>query len=965
MKIACPSCKKAFEMEHVERGRKVQCRCSCKFLLDDASVLEDYSQIDEPPPKRIGPCAIERYLGRGGMGKVYKGIHPTLGIPVAVKTILGEYANDKAFKVRFIKSAKICAQVDHPNIVRIYDCGEDGGAVYLVLEYVGGGSVQKMLEKNGPLPAETIFEIAVAVCNGLVEAERHGIVHRDIKPENIMRSKEGEYKLSDLGLAKQRQDDAKKADPSLTLQFVSLGTPQYMPPEQAIDAKSCDCRADIYSLGVSLYELATGRLPFDSKEVSDLRRMHATCPPEPPSQINPAVPKDLERVILKCMEKGRDERYQSPEELLAEFNALKEGRPLPSVLEEEARRKAERRRRSLKRISALSVMLLAILAAAYAVWMDQWRKAGDQKEEEKQVKAPEKRALPASGSQEAAKDAALKRDAFNEAARRRLELWNYALNYAERSLISGDSFDSAIANLRAFIEDEDSKDYAEEAARKIEELAKAKARAMSKAMDSIAEKAKPLIEASELLKAANLYDDYAERLAKETAAQRQTIANSLREAARKIEEKRRAETEASEAKVKELLETQSELLLKGELAKALELASSEEAKGLCPSLLATLEELAKAPERIVDSFIPQTGTDVYINLNGARVMLKVKKVEGGMVYGEESAAGKVQISRKFDASALNVMERIGRVGKLPPEAKGVFMGLESFNSGNSAAAHVYFKQAGPLGPFLIAKLERIQEDKANAQAKAELLEILSSCGFKVKNLPGPDEFPDLAAWVSLSPDSALKVASELESFLVRNSKSGVAQLYGDAARKVAAQLEARGAAAEAPAAQPQPPGAQPVRRPPYKIKSSEDLEKSITQFNPQYFGGGQIELVQGRGFNIDLTGARISSLEPLRGLGVRTLIVNATDVSDLKPLKGLPLENLQFAGTKVGDLKPLEGMQLKCVAFSPSLVANPDDLQILRRMKSLETIGAPVGGLLKFYPAQEFWEAFDNKGWRR
>lgn len=948
MKIICPGCKKTFEMEHIERGRKVQCQCSCKFLLDDASVVEDYSSIDEPPPVRIGPCEIERFIGRGGMGRVYKGRHPALGIPVAVKTLLKDYATDRSFKVRFIQSAKICAQVAHPNIVRIYDCGEEDGCVYLVLEYIGGGSVQQMIERHGPLSFERTCDIAIAVCKGLSEAARHGIVHRDIKPENIMRSRDGEYKLSDLGLAKQRSEDQRKFDPSLTMAFVSLGTPQYMPPEQAIDAKSCDVRADIYSLGVSLYEIATGRLPFESKETIELCRQHAMEEPPPPSSLRPDINPALERIILKCMRKDRKDRYQSPEELLGEFEALKEGRPLPSELAEAERvaNAIARKRSFIRGVVLLAVALLMALVSIH-LWLREKASKAEVKTSVETGKAP------SGGKAESPKaDAGAEpQGAEDKVSKRRQELWSYASSMADKSLQTGDLFDLAIANLRAFTEDEDSKEFAAAAAKRIEALSSARNIAVAKVMASLAEEAKPLVEAGELARAASLYETYSGRLAKDTAAARQPIAAAYREAARKIDDARKAEAEAVASKLKKLLSEVAVKIASLDIQGARAVASSQDAIALCPELKDSFDAIENAPSMIADSFNSQTGMQLYLSIAGSKAFITVKRVEDGAVYADE-AINRATLQRRFTASDLTLQERLGRLQGMTPSAKALYEGIENLRLGFQKEALLCFKRAGRIASALCPLLERDIAEKAEAAAKAELLAILSSCSFNVRELPAPDEFPTLAAWVGLGPEDAAKTAKRLGEFLLDFRDTLCRKAYVQAVESVIKEL---GQSAV------EQTRTQPVRKPPYKIKTAKDLDRELILFNPAYLGGAAISIAEGGGFTLELSGQPIDNLEPLRGITVRTLIANNTPVSDLRPLMGAPIENLQIANTKVTDIKPIERMRLKCLAFNPDALSDKDGVSIVRRMKSLEYIGAPSQGAIEFLPAKRFWELFDSR----
>ncbi|OQA77388.1 MAG: Serine/threonine-protein kinase PknB [Lentisphaerae bacterium ADurb.Bin242] len=331
MKIKCPHCQKVTELEHVDYGSNVECICHRKFGIGKDTVVEEYSEVDSRIPEFIGQYPITGFIGFGGMGKVYKGIHPNLGLPVAIKALRMEYVTDRASCDRFVKSAKICAKINHPNIVRVYDCGYDSANVYLVMEYIGGGSAQTILDREGCIDATRAAVIMQKVCAGLIEAEKLGIVHRDIKPENIMFTEDGTVKILDLGLAKIYGDKRIGKD-AITVSLTSLGTPQYMSPEQAIDATNCDSRADIYSIGVTLYQLCTGRLPFDSPDLKELRRMHAMDTPVPPTVYQPSLRKDFETIILRCMEKKRDDRYSNVEELALDLDAFLKNRILPSTL---------------------------------------------------------------------------------------------------------------------------------------------------------------------------------------------------------------------------------------------------------------------------------------------------------------------------------------------------------------------------------------------------------------------------------------------------------------------------------------------------------------------------------------------------------------------------------------------------------------------------------------------------------
>ena len=328
------------EIPHVEHGRIAVCACQTSFRIDDSTVVEEISLPDLPPPESIGRFHVVRYLGRGALNCVYEGIHPDLGIPVAIKTLLPEYASDRPSRDQFLQAAKIYAKAVHPNIVKVYETGKDqNGVPFLVMEFLSGGSLADAMQTNPSFPAKKAAEIGAEVCRALAVTAKLGIVHRDIKPDNIMLSVDGKYKLTDLGLAKLDTSTASGNDirildgnsPENPFRKTSFGTLEYMSPEQYIDADSCDVRSDIYSLGVTLYQLATGRLPFETQTRSELRHMHISVEPLVPSTYMHDIPIDFDYIVMHCIQKRPEDRYSSPEELLTDLEAFLADAPLPST----------------------------------------------------------------------------------------------------------------------------------------------------------------------------------------------------------------------------------------------------------------------------------------------------------------------------------------------------------------------------------------------------------------------------------------------------------------------------------------------------------------------------------------------------------------------------------------------------------------------------------------------------------
>jgi serine/threonine protein kinase len=297
-------------------------------VLPKGSVLGNSKDSDSFVPQTLGKCKVEEIIGSGGMGYVFKGKHLTLNIPVAIKILRREYSSIQNFSDRFVREAQVAAKLNHQNITRVYDCGCENDCLYLVMEYVDGGSLADMLERRQfALEPEKVVEIGIAVAHALVEAEKYHIIHRDIKPANIMMTSDGVIKLADLGLAKQISLPSGKSY-TLTMDIMALGTPVYMPPEQARDAKNCDIRSDIYALGITLYHLVTGQPPFMADNTTDIFSLHANSNAQSLRELNSAAPKELEHIITKCIKKAPEDRYQSPKELVEDLMLLKMNRPL-------------------------------------------------------------------------------------------------------------------------------------------------------------------------------------------------------------------------------------------------------------------------------------------------------------------------------------------------------------------------------------------------------------------------------------------------------------------------------------------------------------------------------------------------------------------------------------------------------------------------------------------------------------
>jgi len=256
----------------------------------------------------LGAYRIISQIGKGGMATVYKAYQASMDRYVALKVLPQYHSKDPSFTQRFIQEARTIARLEHKNILPVYDYGEEDGVAYMAMRYLDGGTLQDILSL-GRLPLNETLEILRQICAGLDYAHRQGVVHRDVKPANVMVDGEGGVYLTDFGLAKVLEGSS-----DLTVSGVVMGTPLYMAPEQSV-GNQVDGRADIYATGVILYEMVTGQPPFQAETPMAIVLAHLHEPLPLPKDINPDVPDEVQRVILKALAKDPDDRYQTAREM--------------------------------------------------------------------------------------------------------------------------------------------------------------------------------------------------------------------------------------------------------------------------------------------------------------------------------------------------------------------------------------------------------------------------------------------------------------------------------------------------------------------------------------------------------------------------------------------------------------------------------------------------------------------------
>lgn len=277
---------------------------------------------EQGPTVFSGRYELHRQIARGGMADVFLARDQLLNRPVAIKVLFPQFAGDPAFVERFRREAQSAANLNHPNIVAVYDWGQEASTYFIVMEYVEGRSLAEILRSEGMLHPDRAADVATDVAAALSFAHRNGVVHRDIKPGNILIAPSGQVKVTDFGIA--RAFGGAGADTNLTQTGSVMGTATYFSPEQA-QGQPVDPRSDLYSLGVVLYEMVASRPPFTGDSPVAIAYQHVQQPPMPPSQVNAGVPRSVEAIIMRLLAKDPGQRYPSAEDLRADLRRYREG----------------------------------------------------------------------------------------------------------------------------------------------------------------------------------------------------------------------------------------------------------------------------------------------------------------------------------------------------------------------------------------------------------------------------------------------------------------------------------------------------------------------------------------------------------------------------------------------------------------------------------------------------------------
>jgi serine/threonine protein kinase/Tfp pilus assembly protein PilF len=365
MTIECPKC-------HFDNtDDSIYCGKCTTPLKRSGDVPVEHTETLQTPKEALtsgstfaGRFQIIEELGRGGMGSVYRALDKKLSEEVALKLIKPEIASDKKTVERFSNELKIARKIAHKNVGKMYDLNEEEGTHYITMEYVSGQDLKGLIRQSKQLTVGTAISITKQICDGLSEAHSLGVVHRDLKPSNIMIDKNGNARIMDFGIARSIEGKG------ITGAGIMIGTPEYMAPEQ-VEGKAVDQRTDIYSLGIILYEMLTGRVPFEGDTALTVAVKHKTEMPKAPTEYNERIPEDLSQLILKCLEKDKEKRFQSVDEFSSELTNIEEGVPTAERAIPERQPLTSREitvKFSLKKLFVPVSAIVALIILAIIIW---------------------------------------------------------------------------------------------------------------------------------------------------------------------------------------------------------------------------------------------------------------------------------------------------------------------------------------------------------------------------------------------------------------------------------------------------------------------------------------------------------------------------------------------------------------------------------------------------------------------
>lgn len=764
----CPECKAEIEADDSWAGGTAQCPGCNKTIMIPMPGIRAGMIIS-------GFKILER-LGSGGMGEVWLAEQTAMERKVALKILSPALTNNQDFVDRFMAEVKMSAKLHHPNIVTAFDAGNENGIYYLAISYVDGAELDDRLKIDKLIPEKQALEYVRSIAEALKYAwNKFKILHRDIKPSNIMVDSDNEAKLMDMGISKSLAEDL-----GLTMTGVVIGTPYYMSPEQAKAEQALDFRADIYSLGATLYHLVTGQVPFDATTAMGILAKHITDPFPSPKDINPELSDECVVLLETMMAKKKEERQASWEDVVRDINLVLDGKlpatPLPqgaSTISTTISRALNKRNfdpsehsphmakfhyedddsgkapqsggmRTAVFIASSLIVVFVLGSLAYLISsklsdasmsavekvFEKKKKelgwdVGKKKIAETKKSAPEDKQLIDFGKEE--KERA--RKAYDE--RNMQEMWDLSVNFFNQN---PEMFEMAIDNFEKIKKSYPGTKYAIKADIKIKELREQakqfKQEQAGHVIEELKGQAKKFADKKEYVKAAEVFRAYSGKYKLETEEKRESCAEEFIQKARELEEQKEKARMLAEKKKEDFFNSVAEDVMKGKFSQALDMAEKSKESGCVKGLKKSLGELARSDEIIIDSLKRDIGKEIIVDTPKGKESGKIKRVKNGSVY-YMTKMGRGYIQKKIPIKKLPINERLRRLDSMSRDAKKFYSIHLAIKIRKFEAAEKYMAALPePLSDAFFRELNLMRMGKVEGKAKNEFVGILRRAGVK-------------------------------------------------------------------------------------------------------------------------------------------------------------------------------------------------------------------------------------------
>ncbi len=945
----CPQCVAKLEIEATAVGTRVQCP-QCQNMVTI-------------PPKPLGPGVtiggfkIKQLLGRGAMGAVYLAHQVSMDRDVALKILPPSITRDKHAVEMFLQEVRLQAKLEHPNIVTAHEAGEDNGVYYLAMAYVGE-SLAARLERQKSIPEKEALEIILKLAGALDYAwAEHRLLHRDIKPANIVMDLHGHPRLTDLGLS----TSLRHAGVLATEQWI-VGTPNYMSPEQGAGGVEIDFRADIYSLGTTLYHLLTGQLPFDGNSPEEIFQLQAEEPLTDPRELNADISEPCVELLALMLAKNRDQRHPSWSALIGDIERAIAGEhpsktPLgpgeSAMLRVRAmggnalldHKKIVLRHSQVKKLQDRAVLprekggswlglmvggvLLIALLAGFLV-VRQWLAV----KPPAPVVAVKENAPPAPVPQAIEPEISPFERQFAEAVRYEQE--------------HPDDLDGA---MRWFGQVQDAgkgTEFEIRAGNELRRLAAAREKAVEAVVTRLKTQAEQLLAENNLAQASTLLLNYAGAYAADTLEVRKTLEADLVRRVAEAEKARQEQVEAAQARLDALVGAVADDLLKLDFAQASSRIEEAVAGGGYPppvdQALQSLRELcgkvAAMPQVILDSFRANQGREVMVDFMSGPQLLKIGTVgSDGAIRAQRNFGGAGYAQRNFRVDELAFQERFERLGKEVVPDLDIMRGLIANQWQKEAVAERFFQRAGGLlGDELAQRVGRKMAGARELEAEKAFANLL-----RIAGLP-----PNAGATDEVLRSVRRKSYPAADVARIREAASKFRQSYGDSekASQAAGLLTVLERVDTVPREVDQAILDQAIKR----LKSenpqvsemtflhdvnNEGIEMDLSN-NPELSTIAALERLPLTKLNLSKT--KVGDLSALRMMPLRILDLSGCPVDDIQILEGMPLEDLNLSGCKVRSVRPLKGAPLRTLI----LAGNP--VNIISTLSDMPIVKLDLGG---------------------